>query len=168
MAHDSLLHTKESMKLKGALKCFEDGTPEEDDNEDWYDPVDKPWAKWWGMSQRIFTYLLPIFLLVHNLYLITNNDFDSFIHASFIIMLSLLQYSNSLALSLIHFLPSVADSLFLKYSNLALLIRSSWYYQYLIDFKVVWCNSVACSLPMTRSVTLVPTFCLSLVLTGYK
>ena len=69
------------------------------------------------------TYLLPIYLLVHDIYLITNNDFDLFIHASFIIMLSLLQYSNGLELSLIRFLPSVADRLFFKYSKIALLVQ---------------------------------------------
>ena len=42
MAYDSLLHTKESMKLKGALNVFEDGTSKEDDNEYWDEPLDEP------------------------------------------------------------------------------------------------------------------------------
>ena len=42
MAYDSLLCTKESMKLKGALNVFEDGTSKEDDNEYWDEPLDEP------------------------------------------------------------------------------------------------------------------------------
>ena len=69
---------------------------------------------------------LPIYLLVRNVYLITTNNFDLFIQASFyIIMLLLLQYFNRLALLLIHLLTRVANHLFFKYSKLALTIQSS-------------------------------------------
>ena len=34
MDYDSLLHTEKSMKFKGNLDGFEDGTPKEDDIED--------------------------------------------------------------------------------------------------------------------------------------
>ena len=79
MSYDLLLRTEEIMKLKGAIDGFEDGTPEEDSTKDEDEPVTILRPSDDGCCNKY----LPIYLLVHNIYLIINNDFDLLIQVSF-------------------------------------------------------------------------------------